>query len=86
MTTAERTRYEMDITTGKGQKREINVRELREKLLLVTLGDGAGGRLLREEDKPALGAMPAMVIERLFDVARRLSGMTEADVAELGNG
>lgn len=83
LTVAERSRFEMDCAVGKGAKKEM--REVREKLLVLSLADGSNTRLLQDEDRGSLGNLPAAVLERLFDAARRLSGMTKADVEELGN-
>jgi hypothetical protein len=86
LSVAERTRFELAITSGKGKNREVSVKEMREKLLQKTLVADDGSLLLREEDLHVLSAMPASVIELLFDAARELSGMTESSVEDAGNG
>lgn len=86
LSVAERTRFELSISMGKGRDRDINIREMREKLLVLCLVDETGAALLREDDKAAIGLLPAKQVEFLFDRARSLSGMTQADVDALGNG
>jgi hypothetical protein len=85
LTMQERTRFEMAIMTGKGQNKEVNLRNLRETLLVMAIVDEQGQRLFTDDDKAKLSDLPASAGERLFDAARELSGMTEKDVAELGN-
>lgn len=83
LTVGERSRFEMDCAVGKGAKKEM--REVREKLLVLSLTDDKNARILQDEDRHLLSNLPAAVVEKLFDAARKLSGMTKADVDELGN-
>jgi len=83
LTVGERTRFEMSCM----ERGKVNPRELREKLVAMCLVDEGGRRLLPDDgDRQVLSSLPAAVIEPLFDAARELSGMTDADVADLGNG
>jgi hypothetical protein len=56
---------------------------MRAKLLVKCLVDEAGERLFTDQDAPALGAKNGAVIDRLYDVAARLSGLSEEEKAEL---
>lgn len=80
----ERDDFEASIVVGRGQKRDINMRNLRAKLIVRTLIDDTGTLLLGEADIADVGNLPAVDADKLFDAARRLSGMTEQDVEELG--
>lgn len=83
LTGKERDAYEMSIMQGKGQNREMNVRNARAKLVQKSARLADGKHLFTEDQIRALGDKSALAMERLFDVARRLSGLTDTDVKEL---
>jgi hypothetical protein len=56
---------------------------VRATLLAFSLVDEQGKRLFGLEDVGALGAKSAAPLDRLFDVARRLSGIGQREVKEL---
>lgn len=57
--------------------------DMRACLVSMTVVDEQGKRLFSPEDIAALGAKNAQVIDRIFNSARRLSGLTKEDVDEL---
>lgn len=56
---------------------------LRSSLLVRCVVDDDGKRLFGDADVEQLGAKAGLVIDRLWAVAARLSGLTAADVEEL---
>jgi hypothetical protein len=68
---------------GKGMEPVLVQDGMRAKLLVKCLVDEAGERLFTDQDAPALGAKNGSVIDRLYDVAARLSGLSEEEKAEL---
>lgn len=70
---------------GKGQ-RVLRLDNLRAKTLARAICDPQGKRLFSDADIPALTKKSAAAMQRLFNVAQRLSGMTEEDVASLAAG
>jgi hypothetical protein len=85
--------YHQGITVGKGAKRDVNMKNLRTKLLVLSLftavpgKDGTlvgGERLLRDGDEERLSQIRGDVIGQLFPIAQRLSGMSDEEVEELG--
>jgi hypothetical protein len=62
---------------------ERNLANLRARLCARCMVDADGQPLFGEVDVAALGERSAAAIERVFNAARRLSGMSDADVAEL---
>jgi hypothetical protein len=83
MTGAERDEYEATLVVGKGKNRDVNMRNARAKLVVRCLVDADGKRLFGDADVAALGKKSATALERVFDVARRLSGMSDEDLEEL---
>ena len=65
------------------QQSQTNMENLRAKLASYCIVDEKGDRLFSTEDVAALGGKNAGALSRVFDVAMRLSGITEGDVDEL---
>jgi hypothetical protein len=80
---AERDAYEASIVgKGKGQKGP-NYSNVRARLVALTVIDEAGNQLFGPADVRQLGEKSAAPIDRIYDVAARLSGITEEDEEEL---
>ncbi|MFI0897062.1 hypothetical protein [Streptomyces sp. NPDC020983] len=73
MTGAERDEYE----NGLRKKGQLDLRNARARLLVRVLVNENGTRIFADQDAMALGKKNAAVLERLYDVAARLSGMTD---------
>ncbi len=83
----ERDAYEAGIVTLRGDgSKQVNMKNLRGRLVALSVVDGEGNRLFTDEDAIALGDKSAAALERVFDVARKLSGLSEDDVEELAEG
>jgi len=80
LTGRERDAFEASIVRMRGGGVSASLENIRAKLVAMTVIDDDGARLFEDRDVRALGDKSGAVLDRLFDVARRLSGMTEADV------
>ena len=65
------------------EQQQTNMENIRAKLTAWCCVDDQGGRLFAESDVQALGGKSAAALARIFDVATRLSGITEEDVDEM---
>jgi hypothetical protein len=83
LTGAERDELELTTIEGKGRNAQVNLRNFRAKLVVRTVRDADGRRIFTDDQAAALGSKSAAALERIADVARRLSGLSEADVEEL---
>jgi hypothetical protein len=84
---AERDAYEAHIVQVKADgSRTLNVKNVRAKLVSLSVVDEDGGRLFSDDDAEALGEKSAAALDRVFDAARRLSGLSEDDIEELAEG
>lgn len=83
MSGAQRDDYEASIIEQRGNDRKVNLRNARAKLVARCVVDEDGRTMFTTEDISALGRKSAVALERIFDAARRLSGMTEGDVERL---
>lgn len=84
MTGVERDAFEASCIEGRGKKRDVNTKNMRAKLVASCCIDAKGTRVFTDGDAAALGEVRADLIDRIFSVAQRLSGMSEADVDDLG--
>lgn len=79
-------------TVGKGKKkksvRRVDAKNLRAKLVAACAVVSADDvtPVFTEADLDALGAKNAVPVDRLFEAAQRLTGITEEDEEDLGNG
>jgi hypothetical protein len=77
LSAAEREKWELSVGETDGKK----VTRIREKLVQRTVVDENAQPVFELEDVKALGDLSSVVIVRLFNAARKLSGMqTEAEV------
>lgn len=63
--------------------REMNLVNFRAKLVARTVVDEHGAPLFSAQDVGLLGELDAADLQRVFDVAQRLSGMSAQDVDEI---
>lgn len=83
LTGLERDEWEELCQVEKAGKKEFSTKQLREKLLAKTCVDGDGKLLFSEGDLIELAKKNSTPLTRLFDVARKLSGIGVQDVEEL---
>ena len=87
LTAAERDAYEQTLVeVGPDGRATVKAaqRNVRASLVVRCLVDDAGERMFADDEVEALGEIDGAVIDKLWDVARRLSGMsTEAEEAAL---
>jgi hypothetical protein len=83
MTGRERDSWEASMFEQRGKKMIANPDNVRAKLVARCVIDEDGRRLFMDSDTDALGGLSAAPISRIYDVAARLSGVTEEDVEEM---
>lgn len=82
MTGADRDAFEATLVVEKDGKRSADLTSMRAKLVAMTVVDENGLRLFSAEDVPALNVRSATALERVFQVAQRLSGIGAEAVKE----
>ena len=83
LTGAERDRFEAGVVQGQGRNTTVNMQNLRAKLVAQSAIGEDGKPLFTEEDVKWLGEKSAKALNRLFNAAQSLSGLSESDVKEL---
>lgn len=86
MTGTERGNFEASVSkiTGAGGAASVepNVAQLRVRLCALCMVDESGKRLFTDSELVKLGAKSARALQTVFDVASRLSGITDDAVEE----
>ena len=83
LTAAERDQYEAKLIVQKGKNTTVNMKNARARLVMLSVVDESGKQLFTEADISALGTKSAAVLDRIFEVASRLSGISDEDLEEL---
>ena len=83
LTGAERDAFEQEIVVRQGKKTVLDLNNVRARLVARCVVDGEGQRVFGESDVKALGRKSAVALNRVFEVAQRLNGLTEQDMEEL---
>lgn len=79
----ERDAFEAESYRVRGKDVEINRANLRSRLLVRAIVDDQGKRIFTDDDIAMLGAKSAAALDRVMEVAQRLSGIGNDDVEEL---
>lgn len=83
LTGRERDSFEASIMERRGKQLVPNVANVRAKLACRCIIDENGRRVFSDQDADELGEKNASAMNRVYDVASRLSGMTDDDLEEL---
>lgn len=83
LTGAERDRFEAEMLADEEDDQRKRFFNLRARLVVLAVCDEHNLPLFMLNDVEALGRKSAKVLDRLFSVAQRLSGMTREDVEAL---
>jgi hypothetical protein len=83
LTGAERDAFETSIVEQRGKSTKMNLKNIRAKLVALTVVDEEGNRIFSDSDASALGKKSAAALDKVFEVAQRLSGLRPEDVEEL---
>lgn len=84
LTGAERDAFEARGIIGRGRNREVNIQNIRARLVVETVVDDDCQPLFSRADINALGRKSSKALDRVFNAAMRLSGISEEDIEELG--
>jgi hypothetical protein len=83
LTGNERDVYEQSIVTMRGNRVLPKFAGARARLVALSIVDDDGKLLFSETDVAELGKKSASGLQRVYEAARKLSGLTEEDVDEL---
>ncbi len=83
LTAGQRDKWENLSVTVKGKSREVTTNHLRARLAVMATVDGDGKLLFGESDIPQLGRKSSRAIDRIYDVAARLSGISDDDLEDI---
>lgn len=79
----ERDMFEEASLVKKGKMRETSIRNIRARMVVLTACNEDGTPAFIPADTEWLGSKSAKVLDRLYSVAARLNGWSDADIEEL---
>lgn len=84
LTGAERDRFEEGSLRNAGSKAQsVVLANMRARLCALAICDENGARLFSDSDVAKLGEKSAQALNRVFEAAARLSGITQQDIEDL---
>lgn len=83
LTGAQRDKFEASMFELRQGKQVLRLNNLRAHLVALSVVDEQGQRLFSEADIAELGGKSCAALQRIWNVARRLSGLSDSDVEEL---
>ena len=83
LTGVERDAFESAVVQRNGKDVRTNTRNIRARMVVLSVIDEAGARMFSFHDIEALGEKSARALDRIFAVAMRLSGLRDEDVTEM---
>ena len=83
LTGHERDRFESTILDQRGKKTKIDLSNARARLVAMALIDNDGKLLFSDDEVGILGTKSAAALDRIYDVAAALSGISDEDIDEL---
>lgn len=78
-----RNEYEQSLIQQSGQSAKMNMKNATAKLVSLTVVDEEDHNLFEQSDVEALGKKSGAALNRVYEVAARLSGLSDADMEEL---
>ena len=79
----QRDAFEAGVVEQRGKDTKMNLVNIRARLVALSVVGEDGKPLFSEKDIPALGKKSARALQRVWDKARELSGLSDDDVEEL---
>jgi hypothetical protein len=83
LTGIERDRFEETILDQRGKNVKVKMTNLRARLVVLSVVDEQDQALFTQNDIGVLGRKSAAALQRVFNVAQRLSGFSDEDLEEL---
>lgn len=83
MSGTERDAWETSLVQGRGTHRKVNTLNIRAKLVVRCIVNEDGSRVFGNDDVEQVGRIRVDVLQRIFEVAQRLSGVSDKDADEL---
>lgn len=83
LTGFERDTFENSLIDQRGKKNKLDMRNARAKLVALCVIDEDGNRMFEDSEIGMLGMKNAAALDKIYDVASRMCGMSDADIEEL---
>jgi len=80
---ADRDAWEMSLMKHPGESKEVDLQNMRARLVAKSVVDETGKRIFSDTDVIGLGKKSARALMRVFDAAVKLNAVSEADIEEI---
>lgn len=82
LTGTERDQFEASTMIRRGKKVDMNLVNIRARLVAMCVVDEKGNQMFSDADVEALAKKSSMALHRVFEAARHLNGLTEEEAWE----
>lgn len=83
LTGRERDQFESSLVSVNGRSTTLRVENVRARLVALTVVDENGERLFRDDEIDEIGQLDARGLDRIFQAALRLSGLSANSIEEI---
>ena len=83
LTGTERDAWEASLTVQRGKTRVANMANFRARLAVLCVVDETGQRVFHDGDIDALAGKSGSALDKIYETAAKLSGISDDDVEEL---
>lgn len=83
LTGSQRDQWEAGLSVRRGKQMVPDMRDFRARLVVLCVVDETGQLVFHQGDVSALSGKSGAALDRIYDVAARLSGISEKDVEDL---
>lgn len=83
LTAGERDAFEASMVSIRGQRVDPNFLNVRARLVMASVVNEDGQQMFTQSDIKKLSEKSASAMDRIYDVAQRLSGLSAEDIQEL---
>jgi hypothetical protein len=82
----QRNAFEASMVKGQGKNASVNMQNATAKLVALTIVDNEGNHVFSQSDVEALGAKSGRALNRVYEKAAELSGLSDSDMEEMTEG
>ncbi len=75
--------YQQSMIVGKGRDRDVNMKNARAKLIVLSVVDENGKRIFQDSDVAIVARQGSRFLDIVFKAAQELSGLTDEDVKSM---
>lgn len=83
LTAKEKDAFDASLIVGSGKRQKVETKNIRARLAARSIVDESGALVFTDDDADKLGDLSGADMQRIYDKAQELSGISDDDVEEL---